>query len=103
MERPGHCTIGSSHTSRLFASILVRFHQEFHDFAIGKGTETIGLDGSLIHARERGPLLHRAALDRGLLLRPLGNTVYFMPPYVIEEDHMDMLVGTTCDILDRLN
>ena len=46
---------------------------------------------------------YRAALDRGMLLRPLGNTVYFMPPYIIEEDHMYMLVGTTCDILDRLN
>ena len=46
---------------------------------------------------------YRAALDRGLLLRPLGNTVYFMPPYVIEEDHMDMLVGTTCDILDGMS
>jgi adenosylmethionine-8-amino-7-oxononanoate aminotransferase len=46
---------------------------------------------------------HRAALDRELLLRPLGNTVYFMPPYVIEECHMDMLVAATCDILDDLS
>ena len=46
---------------------------------------------------------YRAALDRGLLLRPLGNTVYFMPPYVIEEDHMDMLVGATCEILDGMS
>jgi adenosylmethionine-8-amino-7-oxononanoate aminotransferase len=38
-----------------------------------------------------------------LLLRPLGNTVYFMPPYVIEECHMDMLVAATCDILDDLS
>ena len=45
---------------------------------------------------------YRAALDRGLLLRPLGNTVYFMPPYVIEEDHMDVLVGGTCAILDGM-
>ncbi|HKB83669.1 MAG TPA: adenosylmethionine--8-amino-7-oxononanoate transaminase [Burkholderiales bacterium] len=43
-----------------------------------------------------------AALDRGLLLRPLGNTVYFMPPYIIEEDHMDMLVAGTCAILDSM-
>ena len=48
-------------------------------------------------------MFYRAALDREVLLRPLGNTVYFMPPYVVEEDHMDMLVGTTCDILDRLS
>ena len=31
----------------------------------------------------RGTRVHRAALDRGVLLRPLGPVVYFMPPYVI--------------------
>jgi len=28
-----------------------------------------------------GPAVHRAALDRGVLLRPLGNTIYVLPPY----------------------
>ena len=46
---------------------------------------------------------YRAALDRGLLLRPLGNTVYFMPPYVIENAHMDMLVDGTLEILDAMD
>jgi adenosylmethionine-8-amino-7-oxononanoate aminotransferase len=46
---------------------------------------------------------YHAALDRGLLLRPLGNTVYFMPPYVIEAEHMDMLVEGTCAILDDMD
>ena len=32
-----------------------------------------------------GPRLAQAFLDRGLLLRPLGNILYFMPPYVITE------------------
>ena len=43
-----------------------------------------------------------AALERGLLLRPLGNTVYFMPPYVIQEEQMTLLVDGTCSILDSL-
>jgi len=34
---------------------------------------------------QRGPELAAAFLDRGLLLRPLGNVVYFMPPYCITE------------------
>jgi adenosylmethionine-8-amino-7-oxononanoate aminotransferase len=46
---------------------------------------------------------YRSALHRGLLLRPLGNTVYFMPPYVIAEEHMDMLVEGTCAILDGMD
>jgi adenosylmethionine-8-amino-7-oxononanoate aminotransferase len=33
-----------------------------------------------------GPRLAAAFLDRGLLLRPLGNILYFMPPYVITDD-----------------
>jgi adenosylmethionine-8-amino-7-oxononanoate aminotransferase len=45
---------------------------------------------------------YSAALERGLLLRPLGKTVYFMPPYVIEEDQMDLLVDGTCAILDGM-
>jgi adenosylmethionine---8-amino-7-oxononanoate aminotransferase len=28
-----------------------------------------------------GPSLGRFALERGVLLRPLGNTVYVLPPY----------------------
>ena len=32
-----------------------------------------------------GPVLAAAFLERGLLLRPLGNVVYFMPPYCITE------------------
>jgi adenosylmethionine-8-amino-7-oxononanoate aminotransferase len=47
-------------------------------------------------------LFYGAALHRGLLLRPLGNTVYFMPPYVIEEEQMHMLVDGTCAILDDM-
>ena len=45
---------------------------------------------------------HRAALDRGLLLRPMGNTVYWMPPYIIEQDDMALLVGETCALLDTM-
>jgi adenosylmethionine-8-amino-7-oxononanoate aminotransferase len=32
-----------------------------------------------------GPRLYQKFLSRGLLLRPLGNVVYFLPPYVITE------------------
>jgi adenosylmethionine-8-amino-7-oxononanoate aminotransferase len=33
-----------------------------------------------------GPRLSAAFLSRGLLLRPLGNIVYFMPPYAITDE-----------------
>jgi adenosylmethionine-8-amino-7-oxononanoate aminotransferase len=36
-----------------------------------------------------GPWLYDAFLKQGLLLRPLGNILYFMPPYVITEQEID--------------
>ena len=35
------------------------------------------------------------ALKQNLLLRPIGNTVYFMPPYTISEDEIDFMVSAT--------
>ena len=31
------------------------------------------------------------SLDKGILLRPLGNTVYIMPPYCITGEELDYL------------
>jgi adenosylmethionine-8-amino-7-oxononanoate aminotransferase len=42
------------------------------------------------------------ALERELLLRPLGNTVYFMPPYVIGDDEIELLARRTVELLDAL-
>lgn len=40
------------------------------------------------------------ALEREILLRPLGNTVYFMPPYVIDDDEIRLLADRTAALLD---
>lgn len=42
------------------------------------------------------------ALQQGVLLRPLGNTVYFMPPYCICEEDMEHVYKTLRNILDSL-
>jgi adenosylmethionine-8-amino-7-oxononanoate aminotransferase len=39
----------------------------------------------------RGRLVYKHALERGALLRPLGDVVYFMPPYVITLDEIGFL------------
>ena len=44
---------------------------------------------------------YRCALDKELLLRPIGTTVYFMPPYVIEDAEMHMLVERTLECIDE--
>jgi len=38
-----------------------------------------------------GPAITKEALARGIYLRPLGNTVYVMPPYCITEKEMDQV------------
>lgn len=43
-------------------------------------------DKGYLHAI--GPRLGAAFLERGLLLRPLGNVLYFMPPYVITDEQV---------------
>ena len=41
------------------------------------------------------------ALARELLLRPIGRTVYFMPPYVVSDAEFALLVTRVADILDQ--
>jgi adenosylmethionine-8-amino-7-oxononanoate aminotransferase len=53
----------------------------------------------------RGLRVYQHGLQHEALLRPIGNVVYFMPPYVITPDEVDRLVATaragieaaTCD------
>ncbi len=40
-----------------------------------------------------GYRIYRRALEKGLLLRPLGNVLYFNPPLVIDEDEIDKAVA----------
>ena len=42
-------------------------------------------------------------LQNELLLRPIGNTIYFMPPYVITHDEMDLLVNRTLQLVKQLS
>ncbi len=42
------------------------------------------------------------ALQNELLLRPIGNTIYFMPPYVITEQEMDLLVARILNIIEAI-
>ncbi|WIF96179.1 adenosylmethionine--8-amino-7-oxononanoate transaminase [Caminicella sporogenes] len=48
--------------------------------------------------RERvGYQIYKRAVEKGVLLRPLGNIIYFMPPYIISEEEIDFMVQTAID------
>ena len=49
-----------------------------------------------------GPQLAAAFLERGLLLRPLGNVLYFMPPYVITADQIDWSLSQIAEVVGSL-
>lgn len=55
-----------------------------------------------------GPRLAEEFLRRGVLLRPLGTVLYFMPPYVITEAETEWALGQigavlSPEVFDRLN
>ncbi|QPQ35288.1 adenosylmethionine--8-amino-7-oxononanoate transaminase [Lysinibacillus sp. JNUCC-52] len=42
-----------------------------------------------------GYQIYKRALTKGLLIRPLGNVLYFMPPYIITDEEMQFMIQTT--------
>ncbi|HWT14379.1 MAG TPA: adenosylmethionine--8-amino-7-oxononanoate transaminase [Patescibacteria group bacterium] len=55
--------------------------------------DLVDADGRAFDWTERrGLRVVHHGLDRGVLLRPLGHTVYFMPPYCILPDEIDFMV-----------
>jgi adenosylmethionine-8-amino-7-oxononanoate aminotransferase len=45
--------------------------------------------------------VYRHALEQGALLRPLGDVIYFMPPYVIKPEEIDFLVKVAREGINR--
>jgi adenosylmethionine-8-amino-7-oxononanoate aminotransferase len=48
----------------------------------------------------RGLTVYRHGLANGVLLRPLGNVVYFMPPYIIDEAQIGTMTRVACEGID---
>jgi adenosylmethionine-8-amino-7-oxononanoate aminotransferase len=59
-------------------------------------------DGHAVEiAGRRGLRLYRTALDRGVLLRPLGDVLYWMPPYCVDDEQLALLADTTAACLEE--
>ena len=59
--------------------------------------------GRRLPGRTSGRGCRAAFLERGLLLRPLGNVLYFMPPYVIQDDEVDWVIGEIATVLESIS
>ena len=49
-----------------------------------------------------GLRIYQYALKHGVLLRPLGNVIYFMPPFVIDPQEIDKMIETAYDGIRQL-
>lgn len=48
-----------------------------------------------------GYAIYRIALTKGVLLRPLGNVIYFMPPYVVEKNDIEKMVRVASESINQ--
>jgi len=48
-----------------------------------------------------GYQIYQHALAKGLLLRPLGNVLYFMPPYIISEEDIRLMIVTAKEAIEQ--
>ena len=49
-----------------------------------------------------GLKVHQYCLENGVLIRPLGHVVYFMPPYIITYEEIDKMMDTTLEAINNL-
>ena len=49
----------------------------------------------------RGYKVYQYALSKGVILRPLGNVIYFMPPYIITKEELLLIAQVAWDGIDR--
>jgi adenosylmethionine-8-amino-7-oxononanoate aminotransferase len=81
------------------AKVAARFHDHPHVAEVRQTGMILAIE--LVknkHTREpypwqerRGVKVYQYALSKGVLLRPLGNVIYFMPPYIITEQELLLL------------
>ncbi|HET7923834.1 MAG TPA: aminotransferase class III-fold pyridoxal phosphate-dependent enzyme, partial [Rhodanobacteraceae bacterium] len=52
-------------------------------------------------AERRGLRVYRHGLDRGVVLRPLGNVVYFMPPFCVTTGEIDLMIDVAIESIEK--
>jgi len=90
-------------TSKYIASKLAKFESLPNVKSIRQCGMVAALELDGYEASERiGLKVYQYGLDHGVLLRPLGNIVYFMPPYIITHDEIDVMMDTAYDAIRQI-
>lgn len=53
------------------------------------------------YGKDRNAILNHF-MSKGIFLRPLGNTLYIVPPYVVKEEELFMIYNTMKEFIDAL-
>ena len=56
----------------------------------------------LDYTKRTGYQIYKKALDKGVLLRPLGDVIYFNPPLIIEKDDMDFVTDIALECTEEV-
>ncbi len=83
----------------IMAKVAARFKDHPHVAEVRQCGMILAIEMVLSkHQREpypwqerRGLKVYQYALSKGVLLRPLGNVIYFMPPYIISEAELELI------------
>ena len=59
-------------------------------------------DGAQGYLNPAGKVLRRLVRDQGVLIRPLGDVVYLLPPLCISDTQLDQCYDAIADGLDAL-
>lgn len=57
-------------------------------------------DEKTSYFNEIGKVLYNEFLKRGIIMRPLGNVMYLVPPYCITPEELDFVYGNILEVLD---
>jgi adenosylmethionine-8-amino-7-oxononanoate aminotransferase len=91
---------------RLQRELLTPFHDDARFVSVRQTGTITALDVAVAddgYLASIGPRLHAAFLDARILLRPLGNTIYVMPPYCVTRDDLVRVYDVIRAATDRVS
>ncbi len=99
--------------NRFLAGIMTKAAMRFHDHPHVAEVRQTGMILAIEmvknkHRREpypwqerRGLRVYQYALSKGVLLRPLGDVIYFMPPYIVTEQELLLIADVAWQGIQR--
>lgn len=87
----------------ILSRLIWDYMQVLREFSFVKNLRHQGMvfafDLAGFEGERKGLEVFNKGLKKGLLLRPLGNTIYLMPPYIITQEEVRYIINSIAEIL----